>query len=99
MFVVTVNEVSAGLCGSPYVLAVSGGDCAPILAAEPVPANQVNLNWPTVAGAYDLEATPSLTATNWTSVSNQPVASDGRFNVTNSATSPIKRFYRLHRQQ
>ena len=99
MFVVTVNEVNASLCGSPYVLTVSGGDCTPILAVEPVPMNQVNVSWPALAGGYDLEATPSLTATNWTSVSNQPVASDGRFNVTNSATLPVNRFYRLHRQQ
>jgi autotransporter-associated beta strand protein len=99
VFVVTVNEVSTSLCGSPYVLTISGGDCVPILAAEPVPAKKVNVNWPTVAGGYNLEATPSLTTTNWMSVTNPPVASDGRFNVTNSTTSPTNRFYRLHKPQ
>jgi autotransporter-associated beta strand protein len=97
VFVVTVNEVGYGLCGNPYTLSVSGGDCRPILNIVPASSSKVDLNWPTVAGGYNLEATPSLSVTNWTGVTNEPMAISNRFNVTNSSVSPTNRFYRLHK--
>jgi hypothetical protein len=97
VFVVTVNEVGSGLCGNPYTLSVSGGDCRPILNIAPASSNKVDLNWPTVAGGYKLEATPSLSSPAWTGVTNQPIAFSNLFNVTNSSVSPTNRFYRLHK--
>jgi len=96
VFVVTVNEVGSGLCGNPYTLSVSGGDCRPILNIAPARTNKVDLNWPTVAGGYNLEATPSLAPQTWTGITNVPVAIGNLFNVTNSS-SPTNRFYRLHK--
>jgi autotransporter-associated beta strand protein len=97
VFVVTVNEVGSGLCGNPYTLSVSGGDCRPILNITPASSNKVDLNWPTVAGGYKLEATPALPASGWTTVTNEPIALSNLFNVTNSSVSPTNRFYRLHK--
>jgi hypothetical protein len=57
----------------------------------------VDLNWPTVAGGYNLEATRSLPASGWAVVTNEPVAFSNLFNVTNSSVSPTNRFYRLHK--
>jgi len=97
VFVVTVNEVGSGLCGNPYTLSVSGGDCRPILNIAPASSSKVDLNWPTVAGGYNLEATRSLPASGWAVVTNEPVAFSNLFNVTNSSVSPTNRFYRLHK--
>ena len=97
VFIVTVNQVGSGaLCGSPYTLAVSGGDCTPNLNIAPVSSTNVNVNWPTVAGGYKLEATTSLAYTNWTATTNEPFASASRFNVTNTMNH-TNWFYRLHK--
>jgi hypothetical protein len=62
-----------------------------------VPANKARLYWPTWAGGYKLEATPSLLQTNWAYVTNEPIVSALKYNVTNSAMNPTNRFYRLHK--
>jgi len=55
----------------------------------------VDLNWPTVAGGYNLEATPALTSPAWNRVTNEPIASGNRFSVTNSSVNPSNRLFRL----
>jgi len=93
-----VNEVP--LLGSPcdYALVVTGGACPPPrLDIAPVPASQVRLFWPSTAGGYLLESTPSLLPpTTWTGVPNEAIISGGKYNVTNNSTG-TSRFYRLHK--
>jgi autotransporter-associated beta strand protein len=94
IFIVVVNNV---FVTGGYSLSVSGGDCTPALNIAPAGSAKVDVNWPTVAGGYNLEATPSLPASVWTAVTNEPVAFGNLFNVTNSTVSPTNRFYRLHK--
>jgi autotransporter-associated beta strand protein len=94
IFVVVVNNVGAT---GTYSLSVSGGDCTPVLNIAPVSTNKVDLNWLTIGGGYKLEATPSLTATSWLGVTNEPIATGNRFDVTNSTIYPSNRYYRLHK--
>jgi autotransporter-associated beta strand protein len=96
VFVVTVNPITASLCG-PYTLRVSGGDCLPLLAIAPAGSNRVDVSWPTVAGGYSLEASPALAGPAWNGVSNSPVANSNRFSVTNVVPAAGTRYYRLHR--
>jgi autotransporter-associated beta strand protein len=91
-FVVVVNNI--GSVGT-YTLNVSGGDCPPILNITPMAAGKVDLSWPTVAGGYNLEATPNLANPAWVGVTNEPYATANHFNVTNSSVNPSNRFYRL----
>jgi len=97
LFTIVVAEVDSGLCASPYRLTVSGGDCTPLLRAAPAGPQQVSLGWPVIAGGYKLEATPSLSATNWAALTNIPVATTNRFNVLDSSVTPSNKFYRLHK--
>jgi len=90
-----VNVIASGY--SPYQLTVTGGDCSPALNITTLPGNQARLNWPTWAGGYKLEATPSLVPTNWAYITNEPFVSALKYNVTNSTFSPTNRFYRLHK--
>ena len=66
----------------------------PDLNIQPVTPNQAHLYWPTWAGGYLLQATPSLTNTTWTGITNEPISSDSLFNVTNTM-NPTNQFYRL----
>ena len=94
----TVNEVTPNEGCSSYTLQLSGLPCPPpTLNIQPVPANKARLYWPTWAGGYKLEATPSLLQTNWAYVTNEPIVSALKYNVTNSAMNPTNRFYRLHK--
>ena len=92
VFTVTVN----GVYGSqgPYQLSVTGGDCRPSLNIRPAPPGQVRLDWPTSAGGYLLQSTPAVAPTNWTTMTNVPFISGGRYAVTNSPASRNE-FYRL----
>lgn len=97
-FLVSVNEITTGAgCGS-YTVQVSGLPCPPpVLAIDPlIPAPAVRLHWPTWAGGYKLEATPSLAPTNWAFVTNEPIVAGVQFNVTNTPP-PTNRFYRLNK--
>ncbi len=94
-FAVEVNEITTGT-NSSYTLQLSGLPCPPpSLTIQPVTTNTARLSWPTYAGGYLLEATPSLTVTNWTSITNEPIVSALKYNVTNSTLTPTNRFYRL----
>jgi autotransporter-associated beta strand protein len=96
-FVVVVNEVAQAAGTQPYTLTLSGLPCPPpVLNIQPVTPNQAHLYWPTWAGGYLLEATPSLTNTTWTGITNEPIAGDSQFNVTNTM-NPTNQFYRLHK--
>ncbi len=95
LFTVVVHQV--GAMGA-YTLAVSGGDCPPILQIQPLASPSVNVSWPTVAGGYQLESSLGLSLPGWTTVTNVPIATDNRWNVTNSTASASNQFYRLHRQ-
>ena len=97
VFVVTVHQVGPGVpCGSPYTLAVSGGDCTPVLNIARAGATSVDVNWPAVAGGYKLEAAASLTNASWVNTTNEPMVNAGRFDVTNTVNHP-NWFYRLHK--
>ena len=91
-----VVNVLAGSYG-PYKLTVYGGDCSPALNITALPGNQARLSWPTWAGGYKLEAQPSLSQTNWTFTTNEPIVTSLKYSVTNSASGATNRFYRLHK--
>jgi hypothetical protein len=58
-------------------------------------SNNVVLSWPAWSGDSTLQSTTNLDgASNWTSVTNEPVVVGDRFYVTNAITGP-QRFYRL----
>ena len=67
-----------------------------MLAINSVSNSTVRVHWPTYAGGYKLEATPSLAPTNWTFVTNEPIIVGGRYSVTNTPP-PTNRFYRLNK--
>src|SRR5262249_40122996 len=94
VFVVTVNAVFGSQ--GPYQLSVTGGDCRPGLNIASVPTRGVRLDWPTWAGGYRLEGTPALTSPGWSTVTNDPIVTSGRYAVTNSAATGNK-YYRLHK--
>jgi autotransporter-associated beta strand protein len=96
-FAVTVNEIGPGSGVAGYTLTLTGTECAPSLAISPAANNRVRLHWPTTAVGYQLEAKQFVTDTNWSSVTNQPLVSNGRYAVTNSGVNPSTRFYRLHK--
>jgi hypothetical protein len=93
---IDVNEVNQNSGTLPFTLTVSGLPCpAPSLALTPIhPAPSVRVNWPTWAGGFELQSTPSLAPPSWSIVTNEPIESNGSFSVTNTAPPPNK-FYRL----
>jgi hypothetical protein len=58
--------------------------------------NVTLLSWPSTAGGYVLESTPSLASPLWEAATNAPVISAGRYVLTNS-WSDQSRFFRLRR--
>ena len=59
-------------------------------------ASHVTLSWLTNAVGWNLESTTVLTATNWTTVTNQPVVSGTNFNLT-AGIPGTQQFFRLHK--
>lgn len=95
-FVVEVNEINLGGGSTNYTLQLSGLPCPPpVLSVQTVQTNKARLFWPSWAGGYLLEATPSFTPTNWTTITNEPIVSSLKYNVTNGTLTPTNRFYRL----
>ncbi len=100
----------SGTIGQPDTGAMSGGNFtlqggfwaalavvqtpgAPTLSIQATNQTLV-LSWPAPATGYVLQENPSLTTTNWTTVSNAPAVVVGEMRVTIS--SPLgNRFYRL----
>ncbi len=96
-FYVTINEITPGT-GGGYTLQLSGLPCPPpTLAIQPVAPNQARISWNTSAGGYLLEGDSNLTLSAWAAVTNEPIVSGGRYNVTNSATTPANQFFRLYK--
>ena len=52
------------------------------------------LSWPSTAGGYVVETTPTLATPAWESISNAPAISADRYVLTNSLNEP-SRFFRL----
>ena len=97
-FFVEVNEPILGVGSTNYTLQLSGLPCPPpVLNIQTVQTNKARLSWPSWAGGYLLEATPSLLLTNYVSITNEPIVTSLKYNVTNSSSSPTNRFYRLHK--
>lgn len=95
-FFVVVHAVASGTGSAPYNLQLSGLPCPPpTLTIQPVTPSTARLSWPTWAGGYLLEGNPSLLLTNWTGITNEPIVSSLKYNVTNSTVTPTNRFYRL----
>ena len=101
VFVVTVNEVTAG-AGGEYTLSVTGGDCRPALTLSVVRANPTNLelDWSTAATGYQLEWANRLTGAPgqaWSLITtNPPLVADGKFTVTNVLNN-TNYFFRLRK--
>jgi hypothetical protein len=93
VFTVLVNEV--GSTGD-YSLSLAGGDCQPVLNIIPLTSPNVQVSWPVVAGGYQLENSTAVSPASWSGAPGTPMATSGRFNVTNTA-SGATRFYRLHK--
>lgn len=69
---------------------------APVLEIAKENPGQITLLWPTHADDWTLETAGTLTATNWTTVTNVPAISGDNFSVTiESAAS--QEFFRLHK--
>jgi autotransporter-associated beta strand protein len=98
-YVVVVNEVTPNAaCTAGYILQLSGLPCPPpSLSIQSITNSQARLYWPSTAGGYLLEATPSLVPSNWTTIANEPIVGGGSYNVTNSDVAPPIRFYRLRK--
>ena len=96
-FVVVVNEVTQNSGTQPYALTMSGLPCPPpVLNIQSIPSRQVHLYWPTWAGGYTLQASPLLSTPKWANVTNEPISTADRFNVTNTL-NPTNQFYRLQK--
>ena len=97
-FFVEVNEPILGVGSTNYTLQLSGLPCPPpVLSVQPLPASKARLSWPSWAGGYLLEATPSLSQTNYVNITNEPIVTSLKYNVTNGTVTPTNRFYRLHK--
>jgi hypothetical protein len=57
----------------------------------------VVLTWPSTAGGYVLQSTPTLTAANWQTITNAPALSVDWYVMTNAVSSGSM-FYRLQKQ-
>jgi autotransporter-associated beta strand protein len=83
--------------GIPYTLAVSGGNCRPLLNITRTGASNLELDWTTAAPAYRLEGASPLVGGAWTEIPPvPPVVVEGKFKVTETM-SPTNYFYRLHK--
>ena len=95
--VVVVSELIAGAGCTNYSLTVSGFECPPpLVGVSLTPDNRVKLDWPTSAAGYLLEATPTLSPSSFSQVTNEPVVSGSGFAVTNNAPN-ANQFYRLRK--
>jgi hypothetical protein len=68
-----------------------------VLSLAAVPSG-IQVSWPGSLSNYQLQSTDSLTAPNWTSVTNAPVLVNGQNTVILKPTAAQK-FYRLQRAQ
>jgi hypothetical protein len=93
VFIILVNNVTAD---GTYQLEVSGGNCAPHMNLALASTNKVDVIWPAVSGNFKLESSPQIKPATWTTITNEPVAHAGRFNVTNRSDLTPERLYRLH---
>ena len=69
---------------------------SPSLSVQVVAENVV-LTWPSTAGGYALESSPTLAGANWQTLTNAPVVSGSVYAMTN-AVSGGSMFYRLRKQ-
>jgi hypothetical protein len=65
----------------------------PVLAIQQI-GNQIQLSWPSSVTNYVLEGTTSLSSTNWTTMTNLPVAADITQTVTKNLSN-TNWFFRL----
>ena len=97
-FVVIVNAIDTGM-GGAYTLDVHGSDCAPQLNITQVATNKIAVDWTTASAGFLLESTNNLAVPAlpiWASVTNVPVANNGRFTVTNDIGN-TNQFFRLRK--
>ncbi len=78
-----------------FVLSIPPGFGPYQLQIAPADAAHATLYWTTNAYGWNLEATPSLTATNWSRVTNQPADDSTDFLLT--VPTEANRFYRLRK--
>jgi hypothetical protein len=92
----TVTVVCDTTARSPYTLALTGGDCRPVLDVAAASVTQARLNWTTATPGFNLERTNNLTGGGggWEAISTVPVVVDSKFTVTNNV-SGTNQFYRL----
>jgi autotransporter-associated beta strand protein len=99
VFVVVVNETTAGGGCTNYVLDVSGYQCPQQLdiAHDPSSTNRVLLKWSTSGAGYNLVSTNVLgDPAGFAPIGPPPVVVNGKFTVTNTASGST-RFYELRR--
>jgi len=93
-----------GLC-SNYSLRVDGFSCpVPLCASKTTIGTSTGTNlsiitlcWPTTGSSMTLESTTNLASANWTAITNEPIARNGNFVLTNAIIAP-RQFYRLHKE-
>lgn len=94
LFAVTDSDGAAFANGSELIQINSTGT---VLSITPIGTNVI-LSWPQAAGVYHLESTNNLViSTNWTPLTNVPVATNGQNSVLLPAASERK-FFRLRSQ-
>ncbi len=64
---------------------------------EPAGPLHATLSWATNASGWELQSAASVTATNWTTITNAPGIAGTNF-VLGITTADLQRFFRLHKQ-
>jgi hypothetical protein len=91
----TAARNAAYLAGSGSLLVTGGSTPGPTtLTVSGLSASHFQLMW--TNSALNLYYAPSLTTTNWTQVTNQPVLAAGQLTVTLPIGANQAGFYRLH---
>ena len=99
----TTNEVFFGLLGGTSTNCTVQVENIRFYSLQPprlsvqVAGGSVVLTWPSTAGGYGLESTPTLMGASWQSITNAPIVSGNSYAMTN-AVSGSSIFYRLRKQ-
>jgi hypothetical protein len=82
---------------TPFTLSFALPDSFEIKIA-PIDDQHALLSWPTNAEAWELQSTETVTATNWTAVTNPPSIVGTNFSLS-IPSAGVRQFFRLHRHE
>jgi hypothetical protein len=99
----TTNEIFFGVMGGTSTNCTVQVENIRFYSLQPpslsvqVAGGSVVLRWPSTAGGYALECTPTLTGASWQTITNAPAVSGSFYAMTNAAPAGSM-FYRLRKQ-